>query len=417
MRVKFGAYLILPLKYEDKEFPAEMPEPQCEKYPLKTMDINENVKNMFNGDGEQAIGKVYRVSRETLISHLCGTEGYGQCQVCSEGMRYPFDILDSYLYIFHTRIAFLCLGLSFSQMDALYAICNPGYAENESQFRWVDTDGTAHLFSLGLWLEDQCADWGLQKFYGGSASILLEAYTYVLALTDTAFSTLEELRRITFNLHKMQNLDVMMEDDSEADIRYVYAAKNPALNAYRWGCCVTSQTIAYAVADRALDFQPEMDTQAADGMPIVLLALYEKYTCLRFTELIAESQTQKLKPVLELKKLMLKFQAFGTVTPANLSRWNNVKQIYAYLLEVGEIAAAVQDISIKINILAEQQQEIESQRSARIVNLITIFGIVGIMSSVQSIVQILAAGSDLMWSVTLLTMAVMALCVGLAMKK
>ena len=114
---------------------------------------------------------------------------------------------------------------------------------------------------------------------------------------------------------------------------------------------------------------------------------------------------------------MLKFQAFGTVTPANLSRWNNVKQIYTYLLEVGEIAAAVQDISIKINILAEQQQEIESQRSARIVNLITIFGIVGIMSSVQSIVQILSAGSDLMWSVTLLTMAVMALCVGLAMKK
>ena len=83
---------------------------------------------------------------------------------------------------------------------------------------------------------------------------------------------------------------------------------------------------------------------------MVLLALYEKYTCLRFTERIAQMDKGQIRHLKALKKLMLQFQAFGTVTPANLSRWHNVKQIYAYLLEVNDIPAAIQDISSKLNL-------------------------------------------------------------------
>ena len=116
----------------------------------------------------------------------------------------------------------------------------------------------------------------------------------------------------------------------------------------------------------------------------------------------------------ELKDLMLNFQAFGTVTPANLSRWHNVKQIYANLLEVNDIPAAIEDISTKLNILTAHQEAVEHARSETIINLITIFGIVSILASVLSIVQILADGDLLIWVSTILTTVMLALVTALA---
>ena len=111
-----------------------------------------------------------------------------------------------------------------------------------------------------------------------------------------------------------------MEDAAEEDIRYVYAAKNQDMNAYRWGCCVASQTISYVVADETMNFEAQRDAQAAASLPVVLLSLYEKYTCLRFTELITKFKKSQIK---ELKELMLNFQAFGTVAVSytQLCKW------------------------------------------------------------------------------------------------
>ena len=113
---------------------------------------------------------------------------------------------------------------------------------------------------------------------------------------------------------------------------------------------------------------------------------------------------------------MLGFQAFGTVTPANLSRWHNVKQIYAYLLEVNDIHTAIQDISNKVNILAEHQQENERVRSETVINIITVFGIVSILASVLSIVQILSGGDILIWISTILTALVMTIITVVAIR-
>lgn len=417
MNYKFGSYLIIPFKYsgEMKELPLENND--LEKHKLQTMDINENIKNMFNCNGIQSVGSVYKISEKALVSSLDSDCDY--CIVKDEGKAHEFRIFDSYLYVFNTKIAFLCLGLCFDEMEALREICNPGYAVNPARFFIYKKNGGSAEFSIDAWLQSLCEKWNLKRFYDSESSVLLEAYSYILALTDTMFPSLEALRKVTFNLHQMHNPELPTEDDSEADIRYAYAVKNSTLNGYRWGCCVTSQTTAYAVADvsGSLNISEEMETQGADGLPITLLALYEKYTCLRFTELIANLKTRNIKSIVNLKKLMLNFQAFGTVTPANLSRWNNVKQIYAFLLEVSETDSAVRDISTKIDILVAQQQEIENMRSTRIMNLITVFGIVGIMASVQEIVQILADGSNLMWNVTFLTVAILALCFGLAMRK
>lgn len=407
--VKYGAYLVLPLKYDELNV-VEL-DKMCPIVNVDTTDINENIRLMFNGIGDMRVGTARSLSSDILIKTLGGEN----CCVSSEGNSYRFGFMPSYIYHFHTSVAFFCIGLWVDSMEALNTICNPGFADNVARYSYTDYNGQEQHFDISKWLEEFLKPFGLQKFFEGS-SLLLEYYCYTLALTDNRFESLNEMRRKTFNLHQMVSIDAENEDDSEEDIRYVYAVKNQAAGNYRWGVCVSSQTINYIVADPNMDFSAEMETQARDGMPLVVLALYEKYTCLRFTELIAESSIKKKVKLRKLKELMLKFQAFGTVNPANVSRWSNVRQIFAYLQEVCGIEHAVADISNKLNILTEQQHENEEKRSNSVMNLITVFGIVSILASVLSIIQILCDGNEAIWIGTILTSGVLAVAFALVLK-
>ena len=377
------------------------------------MDLNENIKAMLSPGDETAAGTGYIISRDALTAQMISgedREAVKDFRVVDKSGEFTFELSDSWLYVFRTRVAFLCLNLSFNKIETLQAICNPGWAYNPAEFFWNDPMGESHPFSVEKWLSDFLSPLGIQKFFDGESSYLLDAYTYIFTVVPQWFENLEQMRKPVFNLHKMMPLDIESEDEAEEDIRYVYAARNQEKDAYRWGCCVTSQTISYIVADEAMDFEAERRAQASDGLPVVLLALYEKYTCLRFAELTRMNKG-KIK---ELKELMLNFQAFGTVTPANFSRWHNVKQIYANLLEVNDIPAAIEDISTKLNILTAHQEAVEHARSETIINLITIFGIVSILASVLSIVQILADGDLLIWVSTILTTIMLALVTALA---
>lgn len=417
-QTSYGCFLIIPLKYDADSLDSARLEEIGEYQKLTTMDLNENIKAMFERSNEAAVGACYAVRSSRLAAGL-GAADCAQSQamrVSADGETYPFELASSYLYVFHTQVAFLCLSLSFTHMEAIKAICNPGSAYNSAVFHWVDQAGEPHPFSMESWLSDFCAPLGLRKFFDGDSSFLLDAYAYLFALMPNRFDTLDEMRRITFNLHKMMPPDAPMEDASEEDIRYVYAVRHQTFNTYRWGCCVASQTISYVVADPEMDFEAERQAQASDGLPVVLLSLYEKYTCLRFTEQITRLDKSKAKQLKGLKDVMLKFQAFGTVTPANLSRWHNVKRIYAYLLEVNDISTAIQDISSKLNILTEHQQEIERSRSETVINIITIFGIVSILASVLSIVQILSGGDFLIWASTILTTVALFLVTAIAVR-
>lgn len=416
-RVLYGSFLIIPLKYDMSSFDRARLEKTAVYRPVTTMDLNENIKKMLDRSNPAAVGSCYEIDCHYLMSPLADIPQDADRQkflVDDTENVYPFELSKSYIYLFHTQVAFLCLSLSFSQIQTMETICNPGFAYNPATFYWVDGENEKHLFSVESWLDGVLSPLGFSKFFDGESSYLLDAYSYIFAVVPERFDTLEEMQKITFNLHKMLPYDDDMYDDSEDDIRYAYSVKNQDLKTYRWGCCIASQTISYVIADKNMDFEAQRADQASDGMPVVLLSLYEKYTCLRFTELITNVKKGQIK---QLKNMMLEFKAYGTVTPANLSRWHNVKQIYAHLLQVNDIATAIQDISGKLNILTEHQEEIERAKSETVVNIITIFGIVSILASVLSIVQLLSGGNVIIWASTILTALMLLLITTVAVWK
>jgi len=158
-----------------------------------------------------------------------------------------------------------------------------------------------------------------------------------------------------------------------------------------------------------MNFEAEMAEQLESNITVILLALYQKYTCLRFRELLAITDKKKINRLRILKRQMLEFKAYGTITPANLSRWHNVKQIYKHIIETNEINQAVENIGNTLDILAEHQKELENDKSSKIMGLITLFGVVSIPASVLSIIDYLSGGnlvSVYAAIVTILAMAV-----------
>lgn len=412
-QARLGSYLVIPLKYEQGALRQEEMEKLARYYPITTADLTESVKELFRREHPTAVGTCWEIGREALVQALFGGE-MGQFSVldrreASEAVA--FDFHTSYLYVFHTRVAFLCLGVTCADIEAIYRIRSPGFAEGWAAYRGVDGAGEERAFSLDERLRALFARLGLTAFFENGDSPLMEAYTYLVSVTPQRFRELETLRRAAFNLHLMTPLDGMAEDESEEDVRYVYAVKTQSLGSYRWGCCVTSQTVCYVEARADGDLEGEMDVQAADGLPMILIALYEKYTCLRFTQLIAAANKRKMRELRALKRLMLQFRAYGTVDSANISRWHNVKQIYQALMETNRIPEAIEDITNKLNILVEHQRELETARNDTVAWVLTLFGIVSILASILSILQILAGGDPLAWFATIMSTLVMVVLV------
>lgn len=405
LKAKFGSFLILPFQFREGGFRTDWAEENLETFAVTTPDLTQVARSMMNRDGTISIGRCFKIPRTVLLKEM--TEGAVSPELHSffvetEESRRNFDFSDSYLYVFHTGVAFLALGILYDELETLADMVNPGYADSRGKYSYTDETGS-HPFAMEEWMEKLACKAGLGQFFESKGSPFLEAFVYTAALVPERFPSLSLLRQVTFNLHLMTPLGDPDYDTSEEDVRFIYGVIDRNLDSYRWGVCVSSQTISYASADPELDLGAEMRAQASDGLPIVMLALYEKYSCLHFTKMLAETDLHHLKKIQKMKKDMLEFQAYGTLAPANLSRWHNIKRIYAELLEVNDIPAAISDIDHKINILSEHQKEMESRRAETVANIITAFGIVSILASVLSIIDILLGGGTTIWMSMILT--------------
>ncbi len=362
-------------------------------FQVETEDISIGVKELF-GDQGGLLTVSQRIGAKDVNRLLFG-ERQDYTLLLEDHKDETLEIGDLVVYGFRTGVAFACLVLTYPKMEMLGEICHPGYAKGWCHFHWQDGGEEVLLEQI---IEDRLESLGLHSFYGKD-SFFLEAFVYNCATVPERFKTLEEIRQITFNMHMMASLEDPVTDLSEEDVAYVYAVKDETLGSYRWGGCVSSQTISYATADVEMDHDAEMKAQIRAGLPVVVLALYEKYTCLLFGRQLLSGTKKKSAHIRDLKRRMLEFKAYGTVTPATLSRWYNIRMIYANLLRFFGVEEAIHEIGDKLEILADAQKEIDDARSNALMTGITIFGIVSILDSLLSIYEVIVNGTTGEWMV------------------
>lgn len=410
-KAKYAAFLVVPLKYDTDNINFEWLEKNGERSLLQTSDISESVRNLMNGQGKDTVLWHYTISEDIVLRNVIGESpeekpGFYACDhneiEYSENQH--FTLHDIEFYIFHTKIAFMCVKIRCEKISAIDNMVNLGYVENNVSYYYENADGEKIEIDFEKKLLEICNKTGLHPFNLTHSSIFLEAYTYITAVVGRRFKQLETIRQATFNMHLMVDLPTPVEDESEEDIQFVYAVKDQSFGTYRWGSCITSQTISYIVARDDLDIELEMKEQAENGLPVVLLALFQKYTCLRYQAILSETEKFTAKKIKSLKKQLLEFQAFGTIAPANISRWHNIKQTYKHLLEENDIPDAIEKMSLSLNILADQQKEIAEVRSNAVMDLITVFGVVSIPSSVISIIDVMHGSNPINRLATILSL-------------
>ena len=128
-----------------------------------------------------------------------------------------------------------------------------------------------------------------------------------------------------------------------------------------------------------------------------MIVMYQKYTCMLLNEKIHERfQGISAQSIRELKKEALEFIAYGTLTPSQMSKWNNVCETYRALQKENGVNEALDEIKEKIELLNEEQDHIDSKRESRVSMIIAVFGFVSIVAAALQILDYLSSGRGVM---------------------
>lgn len=370
------------------------------EYEIATPDIQEQVKKLFRKNHETkkciTIGKCFSINPNDFVKGLLSVTG----GIRSKTIRClkdncTFELVESYLYIFDTEVAFLCVGILFDRIEVLDSLCKPGYAKEDDLLEWKNENQRIR-FRLSNKIKEYIEKLGQSNFqlFLDTNYIVSEAFVHSFSVTQEIFEDFESINQKTFNMHKMIPLDTELQDDAE-EVRYVYAIKDSKTKTHKWGCCISAQTISYiTTVEKAeqLDaaIRVEMVEQAQNGLPLVVIVLYQKYTCMLFSQKIIPIKKKMKKSIRKLKEQLMEFMAYGIVETAEISRWSNVKKIYSDLLELTDTDSEIQNISHKIDLLSSYQEHKAETQMSFIALAVTTFGILVTFERVKELLAMIS---------------------------
>ena len=147
----------------------------------------------------------------------------------------------------------------------------------------------------------------------------------------------------------------------------------------------------------------DMLDAAEDDLLLTILALYQRYTCMMLSETIFTKMKEEGgggRAIRRIKSEVLRFKAYDTITPAQISRWSNVCETYRYLLQMNGVDEALADVSEKVDLIDEEMERVNAGHQNFFATVIAVFGLTSIVASVLQIVDYVQPGDPtmLLWS-------------------
>lgn len=376
---KRGTYIIVPLKYNNKLNFVDFTIKDSIEYNFKSDDMSTLLIKKCKKDS----GFVRRFMLDNKIKKVTFDDDI------------VFPIEEMQVFVFNNGIAFLTLLLIYNnaQTQYIYELINPGYVINRKDNLQKEILSCVK----GICINEYGTIFDL---YADSDELIVkESYIFNVAIVNKRFKQLETLEKTTFNVHKIIDLSKDFTDLSENDIAYTYGARDIEKCTYRWGACISSQSISYVYAvEKGNKTVSDVIATSKDDLLLTMLVLHQKNTCILLNEkiynaIIKNKYKNSLKSILKLKKEALEFRSAGTLAPSQVSRWNNVCETYRHLLIVNGVNEALTEIEQKIDLIKDENDRITSQIQNYIATVIAVFGLISIVASVLSIVDMVERGS------------------------
>lgn len=371
-----GMFLILPLQYEEKtgfQNISVMGKPE----PFESNDFIEIINRKCRMDG-------HFVRRYKLDTELDPIQ-----------MNAEIPVFDIQLFVFYNGVAFLSVYLSYhnKDTDSVYEFIYPGYLSEAQKVKRKQISFLQEIADKILNSFKPEMHWFMtdEKNYG---MIFKEAYRMNVAYVPNRLKDTDTINKITYNEHRIIDLSRNFEDFSEKDVEYVTGAKDIISEDYGWGCSITSQEISFVYAQGEMP----LEVRATEDFLLTLLVMHQKYSCLLLNEEIHQRHMVKKgtgrfqKNIQELKWDAMEFIAYGTLAPSQISRWNNVCDIYRLLIKMSGVDEAIVEVKEKIGLLNEEQERIDSHRESMIGMIIAVFGLFSIVGAILQITDYVSTG-------------------------
>lgn len=400
---KRGMFIVLPLKYSEKlKNLAEV----REKLPSEVRDtqIDFNSGDFIQLMNDKCTRKGNFVRRYTLA--IPEELADGQIKDGNGKVLASLAFTNFQLFTFDNGIAFISALLEYpnSQTGAVYEFVKPGYNENDAmepaRAAFIDALENTNIVSDR---EDSPFTWFTKYNQTKHADLLIkDAYRLNSAYSPIRFASAEETQQVVYNEHRIINLNCQFSDPSEHDVQYFSGAKDVDDWKYGWGCAVTSQEVSYIYAPGRLESEitDTLADHANDDLLLLMLALYQKYESMSINEQIHtrySNLNRTKKSIYELKQEAMSLIAYETLAPSQISRWNNVCEIYKATLELTGVDETIAEVKDKIEMLTAEQDRRDSKRDTAISTVITVFGLVSIIAAILQTVDYLDSRSPVMW--------------------
>lgn len=387
-----GMFLIIPLKYEGN---GTLPCIQSDIVSPVAFEADSFIE-MMNEKCRDDKNFVHRYKLDAELSPIKINTSL------PDDKNSEISVNDLQLFVFYNSIAFLSVYLAFKNCDvgSVYSFINPGYTQDADKIKKINDIRKNFLAEINdnilRKMKPEMTLMAANK--DNHTAIIKDAYRMNVAYAPKRFKDTDILNKITYNEHRLIELQRKFEDLSEKDVEYATGAKDVNSEDYGWGCCITSQEISFVYAKKSDGKVQPLEKTAEEDLLLTLLAIYQKYSCYLINEAIHERHVlnkgkgRDMAHIRKMKKEAMEFIAYGTLVPSQISRWNNVCEIYSFLLELTGVNEVIVEIKEKIDILNEEQDTIASQRETKVSMIIAVFGLISILAAVLQVADYVSTG-------------------------
>ena len=427
---RVGTYYIIPLRTTREEL-SDFNLNTCAEvllrdgwspYPWEYDDLYQHINSIFSyipepghsraSNATSAIGINFQIPVETAMNqalsglHVEENQEYfvvteDSRSKAEENLYFRFRCMQ--IVMMHTGIGFLIIGIESKSPLTSDLLLRAGYNQNSSLLGFVGMPGqTLGFVEL---IKSLLAGTDMTDYAGCLEKdqpdrILRDTTTYSVAVFRQRIyrNTSEEMKagiqQLCLNLRHARSFGTDNCEDVDEEAFFNYAALNNVSEQkfIRWGIYTLFERAAQIIFENSQDADPINiygENREDNYLPFLLIALYERYSYLFFSEMLRYEDKVTKKSGDWMEEQMLRLKAFGVILPGDMTPYHNENIFLEEQRKIYDIDQSIQLIDDKIGIIKHIQAEKIEKKRQLVEKLLAAFGIVSILCDSLGLLNIL----------------------------
>ncbi|MCI8327652.1 MAG: hypothetical protein HFI37_07740 [Lachnospiraceae bacterium] len=430
-KARIGTYYIIPLRTSIEEL-ANFNLNKCAEILLRDGwspylwefdDLYRHINSIFSyipehgnsraSNATSAIGINFQIPVETVIRQITGESNIEKDQEyyvltddvrCrrEEDLQFRFRCMQ--IVIMHTGIGFLIVGIESRSPLTSDLLLRAGYNQNSSQLGLVGRAG--QILSFVDLIKNLLEGTSMTDYAGclkrnQPECILRDTTTYSVAVfpnpihRDTSEEMKVGLQQLCLNLRHARSFGTDNFEDVDEESFFNYAALNNVSDRklIRWGIYTLFERVTQIIFQNGESFIDPIniygENREDNYLPFLLIALYERYSYLFFSEMLRYEERVTKKSGDWMEEQMLRLKAFGVILPGDMTPYHNENIFLEEQRKIYDIDQSIQLIDDKIGIIKHIQADKIEQRRQIVEKVLATFGIISILCDSLGLLNIL----------------------------